>query len=130
MLRAMFLVDEIEATTVGVEQTTAVRLRFTLGADFDQFLRLNGDSEEFNRRLIDVGYSDRTILLEPEPVKRFALFVGANYYPNAGWEDFVTSSDDLESLKVTMREMINDPDMYRDWGRIVDLRIGFEVVKA
>jgi hypothetical protein len=52
-------------------------------------------------------------------VKRYFLFAGDNYYPDGGWDDFKSMSDDIEELK-------NSTGGW-DWAHIIDSTTGRRV---
>lgn len=56
-------------------------------------------------------------------MKRFAFFTGMDYYPNGGWDDFVSSYDTLEEAKSQFVEMLGIVGS-QNWGHVVDLTIG------
>lgn len=55
-------------------------------------------------------------------MKRFALFMGHNYYPGRAWEDFQHATDTLEEALAFQRGEF-------DWYQVVDLSLG-EVVAS
>jgi hypothetical protein len=53
-------------------------------------------------------------------MKRFIIFYGDHYYPNGGWHDFShdISFDTLQEAQARIGAHT------RDWGHIVDLKLG------
>jgi len=51
-----------------------------------------------------------------EPLGRYLLFGGDNYYPGGGWNDFLEHSDDLEYIRRCI------PIHGTDWWQIVDTK--------
>ncbi len=45
-------------------------------------------------------------------MKRYLLFIGHDYYPCGGWDDFVGDFDSAEQAKVSIE--------YGDWWHIID----------
>ena len=54
-------------------------------------------------------------------MQRFLLFIGDNYYPGGGWNDFHSSSDDIDGLKAIAEMQVgNVVPGSADWAQIVD----------
>lgn len=51
-------------------------------------------------------------------MKRYLLFMGAEHYPNGGWEDFAGDFDTIDEAKAAVRK---DPE---DWAHVVDGHTG------
>ena len=58
-------------------------------------------------------------------MQRYLLFMGSNYYPSGGWEDFVGSFPSVEGALVYALEGHGHS---RDWFQVVDLISG-EIVR-
>jgi hypothetical protein len=55
-------------------------------------------------------------------LRRYLLFMGHNYYPSGGWNDFEASFD---TLKDAMTKARDEEESYcGGWWQIVDLRSG------
>lgn len=50
----------------------------------------------------------------------YLLFMGACYYPNRGWNDYVDSYPDLESAREIAKSKLEGYVI--DWYQIVDIR--------
>ncbi len=51
-------------------------------------------------------------------LKRFLLFVGDQYYPGGGWDDFRDSFDSLPDALIACADIMTQEA--RDWWHIVD----------
>lgn len=57
--------------------------------------------------------------------KRFLLFAGDDYYPQAAWADFQDDFDTLEEAKAEFYANPFEPrESWHDWGFIIDLETG------
>lgn len=51
-------------------------------------------------------------------MKNFLVFMGYNYYPSGGWDDFYASFDTYDdAISEVKKEALN-----RDWVQIVDMQ--------
>jgi hypothetical protein len=57
--------------------------------------------------------------------KRYLLFYGRQYYPLGGWEDFITSFDEVSDALTYLGTHSNF-----DWFQVVDADTGKIVVKT
>lgn len=55
-------------------------------------------------------------------MKRFALFLGNQYYPSGGWEDFYAAFDTVEDAKAQAEKEL--PELTYAWANIADLQVG------
>ena len=59
-------------------------------------------------------------------MRRFALFVGTDYYPAGGWDDFHSAYDTKEEARAAGERIAGLRHNY-DWWHVVDLTIGDKV---
>lgn len=72
-------------------------------------------------------------------MKRYLLFVGYNYYPSGGWDDFVNSYDTVEEAMLAVNDketpyfkqdaFLSYPKTIGnvDWWHVIDTTTGEEV---
>ena len=53
-------------------------------------------------------------------MKQFLVFVGGDYYPGGGWDDFAFSFDNFDSA----RDYAQGALMHNDWAQVVDTHTG------
>jgi hypothetical protein len=56
--------------------------------------------------------------------KRYLLFVGMNYYPSGGWEDYKSSHETAEEAETEGKRLLKEDKMWSDWYHVVDLETG------
>jgi hypothetical protein len=53
--------------------------------------------------------------------KRYLLFVGTDYYPEGGWDDFVAAFPDQAAADAEGIRMTTEPNNRGTWWHVVDL---------
>lgn len=56
-------------------------------------------------------------------MKRFIAFCGMEYYPNGGWEDFLSSHDTVDGAKCALLDFATEGNIM-GWWHIVDTETG------
>jgi hypothetical protein len=62
--------------------------------------------------------------------KKYALFIGDNYYPRGGWKDFSGYYDERHEAVAAGEAKVNEDRYWNDWYHVVDLTTGDEVANG